>query len=74
MLLDAPDESSLIALAARARNFGYRCWRMATPLFDARNYNRRTDDIFGGRMALALLAIPEESAQDVALDGGVEIC
>jgi hypothetical protein len=74
MLLDAPDHSSLVALAARARDFGYRCWRIATPLFGARNYNRRGDDLFGGRVALALLAIPEESAGDVALDGGVEIC
>ena len=41
--------------------FGYQCWRMETPLFDPDNFNRRENDVFEGRSALALLALPEET-------------
>jgi len=37
------------------------------------NFNRRDADIFAGRKALALLAIPEEIDVDIALDQCVEI-
>ena len=40
--------------------FGYRCWRIRTPLFNSDNFNRRRENVFGDRSALALLAIPEE--------------
>ena len=47
-----------VAADAGAR---YRCWRIATPLYLRGNFNRRDGDLFGGRSALALLAIPEET-------------
>jgi len=40
--------------------FGYQCLRIDTPFFDPENFNLRTDDIFEGRMAFALFALPEE--------------
>ena len=69
----AEDETEVQALAGRARAFGYRCWKMVVPLFSPDNFNRRDDDIFGGRAALALLAIPEELDVDAELQLGAEI-
>jgi hypothetical protein len=46
---------------------------METALFNAENFNRREADIFSGRTALALLAIPEEIDVDIALDDCVEL-
>jgi tetratricopeptide (TPR) repeat protein len=73
LFLAAQDEQSLREVAERAREFGYRCWRMDTALFNPANFNRRETDIFSGRTALALLAIPEEIDVDIALDGCVEL-
>lgn len=67
------DTASLRALAAEVRTFGYRCWEHSTPLFDRANFNRRPDDIFEGRSALMLLAVPEEAALEVTSAGCVEI-
>ncbi len=72
-LFVAADEGTLAPLAQRAKEFGYRCWRQETPLFAPANFNRREDDLFAGRTAVALLAIPEEIAVDVALDACVEL-
>jgi len=73
LFLAARDEQTLREQAERAREFGYRCWRMETALFEATNFNRRETDIFAGAKALALLAIPEEIEVDVALDQCSEI-
>jgi FkbM family methyltransferase len=73
LFIAAADEAALTALARRAREFSYRCWRMETALFNAENFNRRDTDIFSGRTALALLAIPEEIEVDIALDECVEL-
>ncbi len=73
LFLAAQDEEVLGQLAQRAREFSYRCWRLETAQFNAHNFNRRETDIFGGRMALALLAIPEEIEVDVALNEASEI-
>jgi len=73
LFIAAVDEAALTALARRAREFSYRCWRMETALFNAENFNRRDTDIFSGRTALALLAIPEEIEVDIALDECVEL-
>ena len=73
LFLAATDAAMLAQLAQRARDYGYRCWRMETPLFNPANFNRRTDDRFAGRSALALLAIPEEITVNMAFDGGVEL-
>jgi hypothetical protein len=73
LFLAAADEQALRALAERAREFGYRCWRMETALFNPQNFNRREADIFTGARATALLAIPEEIDVDIALDECIEI-
>ena len=56
------------SIASRARDFGYQCWKMEVPYFDPGNFNRRDADIFAGRSAIAVLAIPEEIEADVTLD------
>ncbi len=73
LFLAVEDQKRLHVLTERAREFGYRCWRMETALFSVQNFNRRETDIYGGRRALALLAIPEEIEVDIALDQCVEI-
>jgi FkbM family methyltransferase len=73
LFLVAADATLLGTLAERVRAFSYRCWRLDTALFNAANFNRRDADIFAGRKALALLAIPEEVDVDMALDQCVEI-
>ena len=47
-------------LVQRLQGFGYRTWRVDTELFNPANFNRRTEDIYQGRVASALVAIPEE--------------
>ena len=73
LFLAAADAALLGALAERVKAFSYRCWRLETALFNAANFNRRDTDIFAGRKALALLAIPEEIDVDIALDQCSEI-
>jgi hypothetical protein len=60
-------------LSAKAKDFGYRCFVVETPLFNLANFNLRATDIFKGRSALALLAIPEETEIDISLAHFVEI-
>jgi hypothetical protein len=73
LFIAATDDAGLGQSASRARDFGYRCWRMETSLFNPANFNRRRNDIFAGATALALLAIPEEVEVSFALDGYVEL-
>jgi FkbM family methyltransferase len=73
MFIAAHDETMLTALKNRVLGFGYRCWRMESALFNPENFNRRDIDIFFGRTALALLAIPEEIDADIVVDGCVEL-
>ena len=54
---DLPASSPLVQ---RLQGFGYRTWRVDTELFNPANFNRRTEDIYEGRVASALVAIPEE--------------
>jgi hypothetical protein len=54
------DASQQIAFHEQMVTFGYRCWRVETPLFIADNFNRRRENAFGGQTAFAVLAIPEE--------------
>jgi hypothetical protein len=58
----------LARLVARVRDFGYACWRFESPLFNSQNFNNRDKDIFSGRTAIALIALPEERAADVSLE------
>ena len=67
------DQPSTAAPAARIQEFSYRCWQMETPLFSPKNFNGYDTDIFAGRAARALLAIPEEIEVDVALEGCIEL-
>jgi precorrin-6B methylase 2 len=60
LLLWTANDAALKKLEEQVKEFSYRCWRIETPLFDPANFNRRDDDIFGGRTALALAAVPEE--------------
>jgi len=55
--------------AAVVRDFGYACWCIQTPLFNASNFHLRDSDVFDGRLALALLALPEELSIDAPIDG-----
>ena len=73
LFLAVPDEQALTILANRVKEFSCRCWRMETPLFNPANFNRREKDIFAGRTALALLAVPEEIDVDITLDQCVEM-
>ena len=73
LFVAAPDEPTLAVIARSAQTFGYRVWRMSTPLFNPGNFNRRDADIFAGATALAILALPEEIEFDLAIDGCVEL-
>jgi len=64
---------ALTQLGDRLREFGYCCWRLETPLFNAANFNRHDIDVFAGGAVWTLLGIPEEIEVDVALDGCVEL-
>lgn len=52
------------------REFGYRAWRLETPLHSPANFNRRSDDVFPGQSAHALFALPEEADVRAPLPGG----
>jgi precorrin-6B methylase 2 len=73
LFIAVADSAAIELCAARLKDFGYRCWRMATPLFNAGNFNRRTEDAFSGAVALALLGVPEEIERTVTQTGCVEI-
>jgi hypothetical protein len=60
-----PDEDKLREAAAAVCDYGYSAHVITTPLFNAENYNGRTDDRFDGKLAVALLAVPEEIDVDV---------
>ncbi|HSS71595.1 MAG TPA: tetratricopeptide repeat protein [Casimicrobiaceae bacterium] len=73
LFLAAAHDKALNASKNQAGDFAYRCWRMETALFNRSNFNYREEDIFGGRKALALVALPEEMEVDMALEGCVEL-
>jgi tetratricopeptide (TPR) repeat protein/precorrin-6B methylase 2 len=73
LFVAATDELALARIADAVKAFGYRAWRMSAPMFNPDNFNRRVDDIFSGRSALAVLAFPEEIEVNVAIDGCVEL-
>jgi tetratricopeptide (TPR) repeat protein/precorrin-6B methylase 2 len=73
LIVSLPTADALRRLCDHLREFGYRCWRLETPLFNPGNFNRHDVDVFAGRKAWTLLGIPEEIDVDVALDGCVEL-
>jgi len=73
LFLAASGSQGVRTLAAKAMDLGYRCFRMETPLFNPNNFNQRLVDVFEGRTATALLAIPEETSIDVAFNRCFEL-
>jgi hypothetical protein len=73
LCIAVPDEAVLSGLRTRTGDFGYRCWLVETALFNPDNFNRREEDIFAGKTASALLAIPEEIEIDLSLKGCAEL-
>jgi tetratricopeptide (TPR) repeat protein len=61
LLLCCESKQSATTYVARVLDFGYRCWCIATRLYNPTNFNRRSDDLFYGDNSFALLALPEES-------------
>ena len=72
LFLALADAASMPAIAAKVGEFAYRCWSVETPCFSPDNFNGRTDDIFKGGTAWALLAVPEEVAIEIDFPGCVE--
>ena len=68
-----PDAHDLELASLKAREFGYRCWRHESPLFNPVNFNLRETDVFLGRTVLAMVAIPEEFDVEARLDGCTEL-
>lgn len=61
-------EGKFAGVVSVLRMCGYACWRMETPLFNARNFNGRDVDLFAGRASLAVVGIPHESTLNVGHD------
>jgi hypothetical protein len=57
------------AVASAVESHGYRCWRLETPMRSPANFNRRVVDPSDRRVAVALVAIPEERATTIVVDG-----
>ena len=72
LFLALADAASMPAIAAKVGEFAYRCWSVEMPCFSPDNFNGRTEDIFNGSMAWALLAVPEEVAIEIDFPGCVE--
>ncbi len=70
---EVSDISQATEVTERMREFGYRSWRMETPLFSSDNFNRQERNVFAGQKALAVLCLPEEIDMDIALGECVEM-
>ncbi|HSQ79561.1 MAG TPA: tetratricopeptide repeat protein [Casimicrobiaceae bacterium] len=68
LFVTVPADADVGALAARAGDFGYGCWRFEAPMFNPRNFDNRERDIFAGRPGALVIALPEERVVDVPLD------
>jgi precorrin-6B methylase 2 len=66
-------ENELDAVAGVTDHYGYQSWRIETRFFSPENYNQRTDDIFNGRKAYAVLSVPEEIEMDITIEGCTRI-
>ncbi len=73
LMVGVADSGELSNIKARVEEASYRCWRMETPLFNSANFNQRNDDVFAGKVASTLIAIPEEIDVDMAFEGCVEL-
>jgi len=73
LFIDISNIPDLGQWADRVRDFGYRSWSVHTALYNPRNFNCRSVDVFDGRTALALCAIPEEREIEIVYNGCAEI-
>ena len=73
LFLSVDEVGGLEPLVRRLQGFGYRCWRVESPLFNVANFNRRGDDVYQGQTALALLAVPEECDASISHEDCVEL-
>jgi len=73
LFIAALDEAATAAIGVRVRDFGYQCWRLETPYFNPDNFNRREADIFSGRIAVGVIAVPEEIELEIAFDHCVKM-
>jgi len=73
LLLAVNEVQQIPDLVHSLRSFEYRCWTTTTPLFDPQNFNRRTDDIFDGRLYTSVLGAPKESNVAVRLEDCEEL-
>ncbi len=69
VLAEAADEKALRQVAECAARYGYRCWKLSSPLFRGDNFNDRGSDIFRGEVRTAIVALPEERDVDVPMPG-----
>ena len=72
LLVGSDDPKGLDRTREAVREFGYRAWRIETPIHASANYNRRVEDAFPGESAHGLFALPEEVDVRIALPGCVE--
>jgi hypothetical protein len=72
LFIAIPDGGMLEDLACQVTTYGYRCWVLHAPYFNPGNFYQRDSDIFDGKRALGLLAIPEEVEVAIAPEGSVE--
>jgi tetratricopeptide (TPR) repeat protein len=71
--LSVSEEQHSQEIVASLKLLAYRCWGMESELYRPDNFNRRSDDIFDGRIARSVIAIPEEIEPDEALRQCVEL-
>ena len=69
LVFDLSGTDDAASLVQRTNDFGYGCWRKETPLYNFANFNRREQDIFAGRTAAVVIALPEEHGSEPGIDG-----
>jgi hypothetical protein len=73
VFVNAADEAELRQIARQLNEYGYRCWRFATPYFRPENFNRSPAAADADRISLALAACPEEWNIDLEFDNATEL-
>jgi hypothetical protein len=69
----ANTEADIELIGSLVSRFGYRSWRIEMPSFNLANFARRPDDVFGNRVDVGLIALPEEHAAALHGDGFAEV-
>lgn len=63
LMIAFDDDSAAGSVAEEMKSFGYRVWRLDTPIFSPANYDGRTENPFGDWIASALVGLPEEQSR-----------